>query len=386
MLRRTSRRFEVSALRWSDAGEHHWAIAAAGDGVQLWRPAAAEHPSGLARALATRAMCLHVRGRTADAARDVEESLAHLERAPVSSDRPDVLADLAHVALMIDHCGRSDEALATVERLLPVAPRHAALLHARGTILFRHGRAEEAVAALREAAANGAERFGLRTSTSLLLLEALAATGRHQELREHAERVLPQLGVAAIGSVEGRRVHIGALELLQRHGVTPGRLRSLDREIAAQRRTLLRQLRRRRRLAAAMAVLTGQRRGWPPAPAHGSAPAVTPTGAAAAARVAQAEAALAGCRESGDARSVALAWSALAEARWAAGGQRPAALDAQREALAAARRWAGEHPEDARSALAEQLRRFATYAGTIGLRTDAQLALAEADELDGQAG
>jgi len=99
-------------------------------------------------------------------------------------------------------------------------------------------------------------------------------------------------------------------------------------------------------------------------------------------RPARAEADVEQYRESGDARELSLAWGTLAQARWQAGGPRSAALEAQRTALAETRRWAADDSDEARAALVVQLRRFAYFAGIIGLRTDAQMARAEADALD----
>jgi hypothetical protein len=133
-------------------------------------------------------------------------------------------------------------------------------------------------------------------------------------------------------------------------------------------------------------VLTGHRRQVPALPratadAVRAAAVARPTRAATEAEAAI-EADIERYRESGDVRALPNAWGALAQARWQAGGQRSAALDAQRNAVAQARQWAAEDPDEARPALVAHLRRFADFAETIGLHTDAQLARTEAEDLD----
>ncbi|MER7273960.1 hypothetical protein ABT369_05865 [Dactylosporangium sp. NPDC000244] len=85
------------ALRMSAAGEHAWAIDAAKDAVELLTPDADRHPAALARPLAVRAACLHVRGRTEDAARDADACDRRFAEAlsrgsadqPAQGDHPD---------------------------------------------------------------------------------------------------------------------------------------------------------------------------------------------------------------------------------------------------------------------------------------------------------
>jgi tetratricopeptide (TPR) repeat protein len=378
---RVARRQEAWALRWSRAGRHGWAIDAANEAVALRRPVAEQQPAAMARALAVRAACLHVRGRTAEAAGDVDECLAFRGRANGASSTDDLVA----VASLLDRAGRADEALALAEQLLADAralpqQRPSAPMLVYGELLLRRGRAEEAVAALREAYAAATGWSGPRIQASGMLFEALAAAGRHDELQEHAHRDLWLFAANAWGNIQERLVYLHLLELLEHRHIVSGRLPPLEATIARQRRKLLRQRRRRWVLMAALAVLTGRSREVPDRPrATGSAD----TGRAAAlARAAQAEADIERHRESGDVRALSEAWGALAQARWQAGGQRSAALEAQRIALAEARRWAAEDPDEARPALVMHLRRFADFAGIIGLRTDAQLAWAEAEDLD----
>lgn len=380
---RAARRHEAWALRCSDAGRHPWAIDAADEAVALLRPVAVQHPSAMARALATRAACLHVRGRRAEAVRDVEQCLAYRDQARGPASR----VDLAYVAMLLERSGRTDEALALAEQLVADArafrdPRSAAPMVVYGDLLLRHERVEEAVVVLREAYATAPRRSAWRVQASAVLFEALGAAGRDEELEEHAYRNLPAFAMSAWAGVGRRLVYIHLLKVLEHHHVASSRLPPLAAVIARQRRKLVRQLRRRRALAAVVAVLTGRLRDLPDRPRAATGLLPSPERAAALARVARAESEVERRRESGDPRTLSEAWGALAEARWQAGGQKSAALDAQRAALAAARRWAAEHPDEARPALAVHLRRFADYAGIIGLRHDAQPARAEAEELD----
>ncbi|MEU8261588.1 hypothetical protein AB0C02_13335 [Micromonospora sp. NPDC048999] len=379
---RLAQRREARALHWSRAGRHAWAIHLANEAVALRRPIAEQHPAAMARALAVRAVCLHVRGRTAEAARDVDECLAYL------LGQVDDVAGTADVASLLGQAGHTDEAMALVERLLADAetlprPRPPAPLLVYGELLLRRGRAEDARAALREAYA-AAEGSGLRLRASGLLFEALAAAGRLDELEEHAFRDLWLFAVNAWGNVPGRLRYIHLLELLARQDLVSDRLPPMAMAIAKQYRKLLRQQRRRWILVAARAVLTGRLRGLPERPR--AAGPLDAGRAAVLAHLARAEADIERCRESGDARALSEAWGALARARWQAGGQRSAALEAQRTALAATRRWAEEDPDKARPALVRHLRRFAEFAGTVGLHSDAQLARAEAEQLDGVGG
>jgi tetratricopeptide (TPR) repeat protein len=378
---RAAQRREASALHWSNAGRHAWAIDAANEAVALRRPVAEQHPAAMARALAVRAACLHVRGRTAEAARDVDECLAYRDRACGGAGR----ADLAAVASLLDRAGRAEEALALAEQLLADAralpsPRPSAPMLVYGELLLRRGRAEQAVAVLREAYAATAGWSGPRIRASAMLFEGLAAAGRHEELEEHAYRDLWLFAVTAWGNIQGRLLYIRLLELLERHHVVSGRVPPLAATIARQQRKLLRQRRRRWVLVAALAVLTGRFREVPDLPRATGSP--DSGRAAALARAARAEADIERYRESGDARALSEAWGALAQARWQACGQRSAALEAQRSALAETRRWAAEDPDQARPALVMHLRRLADFAGIVGLQTDAQLARAEAEDLD----
>ncbi|MFG2040353.1 hypothetical protein [Dactylosporangium sp. NPDC048998] len=395
--RRVARRKEVSALQWSRAGRHPWAIDLANEAVALRRPLAEQEPAAMARALAVRAACLYVRGRTAEAARDVDECLAYRDRASGAAS----LDDLTAVASLLDRAGRAEEALGFAERVLADArtlprPRTLEPMLVYGGLLLRRGRAEEAIAPLREAYAAASSWSRGRVRASAMLLEALAHAGHHEELEEQAYRDLSMLAGNAWGSIRGRVLYIHLLELLEHHQVGSGRLPPLAATIARQRRKLLRQRRRRWLLVAAVGVLTGRPREVPDRPRATGSPDTgrsrevperpratgSPDIGPAAFRVARAEADIERYRESGDARALSKAWGALAEARWQAGGQRSAALEAQRNGLAEARRWAAEDPDGARPALVVHLRRFADFAAVIGLRTDAQLARAEAEDLD----
>jgi hypothetical protein len=380
---RVAQRQEAWALQWSRAGQHAWAIDAANEAVALRRPVAEQHPAAMARALAVRAACLHIRGRTVEAARDVDECLAYRDRANGEANA----ADLAVVVSLLDRAGRAEQALALAEQLHTEAralaqPRPSAPMLVYGELLLRRGRAEEAVAVLYEAYAAAAGGSGPRIRASAMLFEALAATGRHEELEEHAHRDLLLFAANAWGNIQGRLLYIHLLELLERHHVVvSGRLAPLAATIARQRRKLFRQRRRWWVLAAALAMLTGRSRQVPYPP---RATGLPDTGRAVAlARAAQAEADIERYRESGDARALSEAWGALAQARWRAGGQRSIALEAQRTALAQTRRWAAEDPDQAGPALVMHLRRLADFASIVGLQSDAQLARAEAEHLDG---
>lgn len=378
---RVAQRQEAWALRWSRAGRHAWAIDAANEAAALRRPVAEQHPAAMARALAVRVVCLQVRGRTAEAARDVDECLTYAGRANGAAG----MADVAVVASLLDQAGRADEALALVEQMLAEVralppPRPSAPMLVYGELLLRRGRAEEAIAALSEASA-AAEGSSPRIQASAMLFEALAAAGRREELEEHAHRDLWLFAANAWGNIQGRLRYIHLLELLQRQDVVSRGLPPLATTIARQYRKLRRQQRRRWVLAAALAVLAGRSREVPDPPrATGPSDAGR---AAALVRAARAEADIERYRQSGNARALSEAWGALAQARWQAGGQRSAALQAQRTALAETRRWAAEDPNEARPALVMHLRRFADYAGIVGLQSDAQLARAEAEHLDG---
>ncbi|GIJ44025.1 hypothetical protein Val02_09110 [Virgisporangium aliadipatigenens] len=363
-------------MRFSRIGEHAWAIQEADRAVDLLRPVAGRYPAAMARALAVRAACLHVRGRTAEAARDVDEALAYRDRATDPADA----TDLAVVASHLDLAGRTDEALALTGRLLSGGtPPARPLLFRHCALLLRHGRADEAVPLLRGVHEAAHPWSHTRYRAGVMLFEALAAAGRTAELAEHARRELPNVAASARGNAAGRRIYLEVLELLHRHHALPDHRPPLDVTIAKQRRILLRGQRRRWILAAAFAVLTGDRRRIPPRP--GATPPAELARAAARDRVTRVEARLERLNASDDARALSIAWGELAEARWDAGGQRSAALQAQRAALEQTRRWAAEHPADARTALVTHLRRFAEIAGAIGLRTDAEAAETEADEL-----
>lgn len=261
---RAARRQIARALDWSEDGRHAWAINAANDAVELWRPVAAQHPAAMARALATRARCLHLRGRIAEAAWDVAECLEYRERAhgPASWD------DLAHVAMQLDRSGHADEALALVDQLLAEAPAHsdprlAAPMAARGFVLWRHGRAGDAVDALREAYAIVPPLSTWLIRTSIMLFEVLAAAGRYEELQEHAQRDLWMFAFISWGSPRDRSRYIALLEILERHHIASPRLPRPGAAIQRQRRKLARQLRRRQVLVTAVAAL-GVRRRVPP--------------------------------------------------------------------------------------------------------------------------
>jgi len=264
---RVARRREVWALRWADSGQYAWAIDAANEAVAVRRPLADQHPAAMARALAVRSMCLHVRGRTAEAARDVDECLAFWYRADGSASG----VDLAVVASLLGRAGRVAEAVPLAERLLADArrrakPRSPTPTLVYGELMLRHGRPEQAVAALRDAHAAAAWWSNARLRASAMLFEALAAAGHIEELHYHAERDLALFAGNAWGSVPGRRLYINVLELLERHDVGVGRLPPLAVTIAKQRRKLLRQQRRWWVAVAAFGVLTGRRREVPSRP------------------------------------------------------------------------------------------------------------------------
>nr|BFE60096.1 hypothetical protein GCM10020063_046220 [Dactylosporangium thailandense] len=239
------------ALRMSAAGEHAWAIDAAKDAVELLTPDADRHPAALARALAVRAACLHVRGRTEDAARDAaacDRRFAEaLSRGSAGADQFD---DLADAAVNLAVAGRDERAAALIDQCL--------------------------------------------------------------ERRRAAVRRTLSRAVAAVGTVA--RLH----------------------------------------------------------PADYLPDAVNIGRVAAKARAARAEAEIRRLAGTDDPRRLTRAWGALANARWQSGGRRSDALQAQRTALAAARRWAEADPSSGTADLAV----------TIGLQTDAEAARAEAATLD----
>ncbi|GAA1030488.1 hypothetical protein GCM10009557_22640 [Virgisporangium ochraceum] len=256
---------ESQALRFSLLGRHAWAIADADEAVALWRPVAGQHPAAMARAVAVRAWCLHVRGRTAEAARDVEECLAFCDRAGAGADA----VDLAKVVSLLDRVDRAEAALALADRLLADAlrvaqPASTEPMLAYGELMLRHGRPVQALDALRQAYAAAAWWSSPRLRASAMLFEALAAAGRIEELEEHTRRDLPLMAGNALVSLSGRRLYIRVLELLEHHHVTV--VAAIPAKLAKQRRKLLHQRRRWWVLTAALAVVTGNPRAVPDRP------------------------------------------------------------------------------------------------------------------------
>jgi tetratricopeptide (TPR) repeat protein len=248
---RAAQRHEAWALQWSDAGQHPWAIDAANEAVTVLRPVAAQHPSAMARALATRAACLHVRGREAEAVQDIEQCMAYRDQAHGPASR----VDLARVAMLLERAGRTSKALALAEQLVADAralpdPRSAAPMVVRGDLLLRHARVEEALVALREAYTTAPRLSVWQVKASALLFEALGKAGRLDELEEHAYRDLSMFEFS-FGSARRRMAYIRLLEVLERHHVASTRLPPVAAVIARQRRKLDRQLRRRRALVKA---------------------------------------------------------------------------------------------------------------------------------------
>jgi hypothetical protein len=228
-----------------------------------------------------------VRGRTAEAALDVDECLALCECAAGATSA----VDLAVVAMMLDRAGRAEVALVLAEKALANARGPAPAgswtpMLVYGRLMLQHRRPAQAVAVLREAYAAAAWWSEARLRASAMLFQALAAAGRIEELEEHAQRDLLLIASNAWGNVPGRRLYIEVLELLECHQV--GSRPALAATIAKQRRTLLRQQRRRWVLAATFAVLTGHRDQVPERP-RATWPA-DPDRAAVLARLARAEA------------------------------------------------------------------------------------------------
>jgi hypothetical protein len=205
------------------------------------------------------------------------------------------------------------------------------------------------------------------------LYEALGATGRTDLLRRRPRDDLTRLSAAAALSPLWRILYIRILEVLDHHGIETGR--DLDR----QRRILRRRAAVRRRFINALDAVATLRRFHP---ADYLPDVVNIVRVTAKARAAGAEAAVRRLAGTDDPRRLTQAWGALATARWQSGGRRSDALQAQRAAVAAARRWAAADPTAGTAALRRHLRRFADYATYVGLQTDAEAARAEAATLN----
>ncbi|GAA2378523.1 hypothetical protein [Dactylosporangium salmoneum] len=369
------------ALRMSAAGEHAWAIDAAKDAVELLVPAAGRHPAALARALAVRAACLHVRGRTEDAARDADACGRYADEAlSRDSASADQLDDLADAAVYLGVAGRDEQAVVLIDQCLergrPLARRPAGPAVAKAMRLRDAGRDEEAVELLTEAVDGPWNTWQLKATA--LLYEALGHTGRTDSLRRRPPGDLIPLRVAAAASLQWRIRYISVLEVLARHGIETGR-RPVTARLARQRRILRRRAAVRRTLFNAVASVATFGRLHV---ADHLPDTVNVSRLTAKACAARAEAKIRRLGGSDDPRRLTLAWGALARARWQSGGRRSDALQAQRTALAAARRWAEADPSVGTAALRRHLRRFADYASTIGLQTDAEAARAEAAALN----
>ncbi|GAA3297696.1 hypothetical protein Dvina_33710 [Dactylosporangium vinaceum] len=376
-----ARRRLGEALRMSAAGEHAWAIDAAKDAVELLTPTADRHPAALARALAVRAACLHVRGRREDAARDADACGRYATEAlSRGSAGLDQLDDLADAAVHLPVAGRDEQAAALIDRCLelgralprrPAGPAVAKALRLRDA-----GRDEEAVELLIEAADGPWNTWQLKATT--LLYAALGDTGRTDSLRRRPPGDLTHLRIAAAADPQWRIMYIAVLEVLDRHGIETGR-RPPAARLARQRRVLRRRVAVRRALFNGVAALAALGRLLP---ADYLPDALIVGRVIAKARAAGAEAGIRRLAGVDDPRRLTRAWGALAKARWQSGGRRSDALQAQRTALAAARRWAAADPTHGTAALRRHLRRFADYATAIGLQTDAEAARAEAATLN----
>jgi hypothetical protein len=255
--------------------------------------------------------------------------------------------------------------------------------------LLLQDRLDDALAALRETSLHARRFSRADAGARYLLFTALGKAGRYNELERHVAQDLRLFAWLARVSVADRRRYVSLLAALVQFWSTAGRPRhsqDADTLLRAQRHILRRQLARRRSLWRAVGVLVRHGCGDPARP-----PADTSAdyGTRLANQAARLEAAVAAQvaevqrhRQTGDTRALAGALARLARARWRTGGQRSAALAAQREALELTRHLARQDPARSAQLLVERLLCFAEWAETIGLHTDAQTARAEATALN----
>lgn len=391
----STRRYERSALRFRSFSLHAFAIQEASLSVARWRPVSARYPARMAHALAIWAACLYTRGRTAEAARVIDECLAFSGQ----SHGAPAATDLENVASVLAELGRSKEALALLERVIEElrserTGKLASLLVEHARQLLCLNRWKDALAVLRDATIYRRPYGAAGTRARYLMFAALGETGQYDELERHAEQNLSYFRLLARFSLADQRRYVVLLGALARFWSAAGReQRSHDAQdlFKARRRAFERRLARRRALQRpAFAILERISRGSPPQADHSARDSdsdpieeqATRLEAAVAMEVAEVHR----CQQRvGDTRALVIALAELAKARWRTGGQRSAALNTQREVLKVTRRLVIEDPMEGEPLLAEHLLRFAEWAEVIGLRSDAQAARAEAAALgDGQ--
>ncbi|MEV4624931.1 hypothetical protein AB0J90_01385 [Micromonospora sp. NPDC049523] len=256
-------RYERNALGYSASGFHPYAIQLAGRSVDRWRPFAARYPARLARALAVQAACLHVRGKTGESSRILDECLGLCARAY----GPAALPDLRRVAYLLARTGRPDDALILIERVVaearsgPPGELTRSLVE-YGRQLLHGDRPRDAVAVLREAGAYARPTSDAGSQARYLLLIALGESGRYHEMEQNVARDLPLFARLARLNVLERKRYVSLLAALARYRSAAGtETRSPDTEalLQAQQDILHRQVARRTSIWTGIGALLGRK-------------------------------------------------------------------------------------------------------------------------------
>ncbi|HEY2671319.1 MAG TPA: hypothetical protein VGJ07_13235 [Rugosimonospora sp.] len=305
---------------------------------------------------------------------------------------PTAATDLCQVSALLVEAGHPVDAFSLIGRVVDELRAAGAgelgqALTERGRQMLVRGEPVEAAAVLREARdrTSRGRYAGADIHVRRLLLIALGRAGEFDELNRMIGEDLGLFAILAWLSLAERRRYVGLLAELagaQDRAGPSWQGRDMRALLEKQREVLRRKLTRRRRLQGRVARLVLRAfgdRGRPPVePATAYADVLAAQAVRLEAAVTAEAADVAQHRRSGDTPALAEALAVLAEARWRTGGQRSAALTAQREAVELTRKLVQHDPAQSAALLVERLRRFAELADTIGLRTDAQAARAEA--------
>jgi hypothetical protein len=383
--RRLARRHERRAITHASLGFLPYAIHLADRSVAVWRPVATTYPAAMARALAVRAACLHLRGRNPDAAAAADECLRFCGRA----HGPDTTSDLRETARLLSHAGQREDALALIERIIGEIRSTgtgdlAFALAEYGRELVLLDRPHDAVIALREVGRHTRAFSNADAQARFILFAALDAAGRYDELDRHSAENLQFFAFMARLTMAHRRNYMLVLDTLAR-SQSAAEHQNADLLLRRQRDIVRRRLARRNALWRAVDRLvrrvSGDRDRRDPDAREAYRARMAAYAGRQAAAVATEAAEVARHRQTGDTYALAEALAVLARACWRTGGQRNAALAAQRESVELTRQLVSQDPAGYAPLLVERLRYFADLAETIGLRTDAQLARTEADVL-----
>ncbi|MBK8913331.1 MAG: tetratricopeptide repeat protein [Phycisphaerales bacterium] len=115
------------------------------------------------------------------------QAIEHFERALPIAPAGSVTAH-NNLALALDAAGRTDEALALLEKAAALKPAFPTTWYNLSTVLLRAGRADEAASAAGQACSLAPDAFGLRVHLARLLMKA----GRNADAAETYDRALQQ--------------------------------------------------------------------------------------------------------------------------------------------------------------------------------------------------